>query len=241
MAERIAGGEQDAEQRFDHVVPDLTRALEPVDGKGKQIGRIVGKASNDLLGRKHAGRTDLLGGEIEKERVAGHDCVETIGSVWGDGDLTMSQDKIEVGTFEHRELVFVMRLEQLQRLERVVGAGAEHENDAGWRVGSEKAQIAQAAWVFLDLIEAVNVDNRLRAAGGDLGDRSSEVILQGRATVAGEVDIGQIVLQCEAGDQVAQQTHLVVGTGVKWNEVVRDRLNRLLGDGFDRQIGVGRE
>src|SRR5690348_12002208 len=87
-----------------------------------------------------------------------------------------------------------------------------------------------------ELVKAVDEDELAAPFVGDLLEDAGEGIAQGGTTLTGQEEVGEVMLENEAGHQVAQEDDLVVGSRSEGDEVVGDTLKTalLLAIGFDQ-------
>ena len=228
-AQRVAGGQQQAEDGLEHGTPALTVGLQPLDAQREEVIGVVRDAGDQRLGGQGTRLRQLAGHQVEVERVLLHRRVEALGQ----GRVQrrhapVGQHLREILPAQVGQPVLGMGLTQLQRLERIVGPGAEQEDDPRRRLQRQEAQVALAVQVFLDLVETVDDDNLLRARRGDLAQRLGEVVTQGRAAVRRDVDLAQPVLEDQPGQDIPHQADLMVGARLDGDKVVGRRVRAVL-------------
>src|SRR5689334_16561637 len=79
-----------------------------------------------------------------------------------------------------------------------------------------------------ELVKSVDEDDLAFPFVGNLLEDAGKGLALGGAALAGQQEVGEVVLEDEAGHQVAQEDDLVVGSRGEWDEVVGDTLKTAL-------------
>src|SRR5437016_2932550 len=79
-----------------------------------------------------------------------------------------------------------------------------------------------------ELVKSIDEEDLAFPFVGDLLEDAGKGVAQGGAALAGQEEVGEVVLEDETGHQVAQEDDLVVGSRGEWDEVGGDTLKTAL-------------